>query len=219
MEYLLKKHGFQNQDRYIVEILDPKRRTLKVVEKRREETEPIKRIISFNDSDLDSGLFNKGAVKILKSLDLPLPSKIRYEKHNVIKGIQNQAETLLNIYHDILDKKAEFKIKKGISKAVPKNKNPHEETRRQIAYYDILGIYVNNISKLENVAKKTGQGIIHFNNPQQLIKRLELLAGSLIAGNDGVIQEFSQIAHLLHQMKVITKKQLNDLLKKYILNK
>ena len=67
--------------------------------------------------------------------------------------------------------------------------------------------------------KKTGQGIIHFNNPQQLIKRLELLIGSLIAGNNGVIQEFSQIAHLLHQMKVITKKQLNDLLKKYILNK
>ena len=32
-------------------------------------------------------------------------------------------------------------------------------------------------------------------------------------------QEFSQIAHLLNQMKVITKKQLNDLLKKYILNK
>ena len=82
----------------------------------------------------------------------------------------------------------------------------------------MLGDYINNISKLENYAEKTGQGIIHFNNPHQLINRLELLAGSLIAGNNGVIQEFSQIAHL-HQMKVITKKQLNDLLKKYILNK
>ena len=61
--------------------------------------------------------------------------------------------------------------------------------------------------------------IIHFNNPLQLLNRLELLAGSLIAGNNGVMQEFSQIAHLLHQVKVITKKQLNDLLKKYILNK
>ena len=67
--------------------------------------------------------------------------------------------------------------------------------------------------------KKTGQGIIHFNNPHQLIDRLELLAGSIFAGNNGVKQEFSQIAHLLHQLKVITKKQLNDLLKKYILNK
>ena len=53
----------------------------------------------------------------------------------------------------------------------------------------------------------------------QLLDRLELLGGSILAGNNGVIQEFSQIAHLLNQMKVITKKQSNDLLKKYILNK
>ena len=67
--------------------------------------------------------------------------------------------------------------------------------------------------------KKTGQGILHFNNPLQLLDRLELLRGSTLAGNNGVIQEFSQIAHLLNQMKVITKKQLNDFLKKYVLNK
>ena len=73
--------------------------------------------------------------------------------------------------------------------------------------------------KLRNYKKITDTGIIHFNNPHQLIDRLELLIGSLLAGNNGVIQEFSQIAHLLHQLKVITKKQLNDLLKKYILNK
>ena len=52
-----------------------------------------------------------------------------------------------------------------------------------------------------------------LNNPLQLVNRLELLAGSIFAGNNGVKQEFSQIAHLLHQLKVITKKQLNDLLK------
>ena len=71
----------------------------------------------------------------------------------------------------------------------------------------------------EIIKKLSGTGIIHFNNPLQLINRLELLAGSIFAGNNGVKQEFSQIAHLLHQLKVITKKQLNDLLKKYILNK
>ena len=67
--------------------------------------------------------------------------------------------------------------------------------------------------------KKTGSGILLFSNPHQLLDRLELLGGSILAGNNGVIQEFSQIGHLLNQMKVITKKQLNDLLKKYILNK
>ena len=67
-------------------------------------------------------------------------------------------------------------------------------------------MYINNISKLENYADKTGQGIIHFNNPLQLLDRLELLIGSVLAGNNGVIIEFSQIVHLLHQLKVITKK-------------
>ena len=64
--------------------------------------------------------------------------------------------------------------------------------------------------------KKSGSGILNFNNPYQLLDRLELLGGSILAGNNGVIPEFSQIAHLLNQMKVITKKQLNDLLKKYL---
>ena len=82
-----------------------------------------------------------------------------------------------------------------------------------------MEFYNYNLNKLREIKEKTGTGIIHFNNPLQLLDRLELLAGSLIARNNGVIQEFSQIAHLLHQMKVITKKQLNDLLKKYILNK
>ena len=73
---------------------------------------------------------------------------------------------------------ANFGVEGGISKAKAKNKNPRDYTWKDINYYNILGTYVNNINKLENVAKKTGQGIIHFNNPQQLINRLELLAGS-----------------------------------------
>ena len=75
------------------------------------------------------------------------------------------------------------------------------------------------MDQLRVFKEKSGTGILHFNNPLQLLDRLELLSGSVLAGNNGVIQEFSQIAHLLYQMKVITKKQLNDLLKKYILNK
>ena len=58
--------------------------------------------------------------------------------------------------------------------------------------------------------------MIYFKNPYKLLERLELLGGSILAGNNGVIPEFSQIAHLLNQMKVISKKQLNDLLKAYI---
>ena len=68
---------------------------------------------------------------------------------------------------------------------------------------------------LRSLKYKVGEGI-YFNNPHQLLDRLELLGGSILAGNNGVIPEFSQIAHLLNQMKVISKKQLNDLLKSYI---
>ena len=169
---------------------------------------------------MDSGLNNAIAVNFLKENHLPLPSLIKKESLKTIKSYQKKAETLLGNYYDLLSNKAKFNVKGGVSKAFARNKNPHTDTLLQISYYNVLGEYVNNINKLENIAKKkTGQGLIHFNNPLQLIKRLELLAGSIFAGNNGVKQEFSQISHLLHQLKVITNKQLNDLLKKYILSK
>ena len=79
-------------------------------------------------------------------------------------------------------------------------------------YKNILTIYLDTL-KLQ---VQEGEGIFYFNNPHQLLNRLELLGGSILAGNNGVIPEFSKIAHLLNQMKVITKKKLNDLLKNYI---
>ena len=80
-------------------------------------------------------------------------------------------------------------------------------------YRNTMNIYFNSINY------QVGHGIVYFNNPHQPLDRLELLGGSIIAGNNGVIPEFSKIAHLLNQMKVISKKQLNDLLKNYILIK
>ncbi|MCV6608523.1 MAG: hypothetical protein OIF32_09940, partial [Campylobacterales bacterium] len=108
----------------------------------------------------------------------------------------------------------------GLILAYPiKGQQSKEKTKELIKEYNIMQIFINNMGQLRNYKKITGTGTIHFNNSLQLIKRLELLAGSIFAGNNGVKQEFSQIAHLLHQLKVVTKKQLNDLLKNYILNK
>ena len=95
-------------------------------------------------------------------------------------------------------------------------KKPHKNTINFIKKYNTLSIYVKNLSNLKDYKEKAGSGMIYFNNPHQLLDRLELLGGSILAGNNGVIPEFSQIAHLLNQMKVISKKQLNDLLKNYI---
>ena len=41
------------------------------------------------------------------------------------------------------------------------------------------------------------------NNPDDLLNRLELLAGSILAGNDGVKNEFSQIAQTWCPMVIL----------------
>ena len=111
-------------------------------------------------------------------------------------------------------------------RTVPHQLPPHHDSlgglcgrKIIITIYNLITNYNYNLNLLREYKEKTGTGIIHFNNPHQLIDRLELLIGSINAGNNGVKQGFTQIAHLLHQLKVITKKQLNDLLKIYILNK
>ena len=175
--------------------------------------EPKKRVVTYSDADLDKGLMNAEAFEILKNHNLPLPSEIKNEKYQVIKRSLENGESVLIFFKRNFKNKANIKIKDGMTTASPKNENPHAITKSYIRYYNILGIYVNNLSKLKDYAKKkkTGQGILHFSNPYQLLDRLELLGGSILAGNNGVIQEFSQIAHLLNQMKVITIKQFNNL--------
>ena len=207
-----------NEDKYKLKLVDPEKRIYKVVKKNFDE-EPQKGVVTFDDSDLDRGLLFKEREDILKELKLPLPSKIKNKKLEVIKLYQKNAEIHLDYFRNLLTNKAVFYTEKGANKAKELRKNPRDDTRRQVKFYNVLGDYINNISKLENYAEKTGQGIIHFNNPLQLLDRLEFLVGSLNAGNNGVKQEFTQIVHLFHQLKVISKKQLNDLLKKYILNK
>ena len=41
-----------------------------------------------------------------------------------------------------------------MNSASPKSKSPRNDTKRQIDYYNVSGIYVYNIGKLANYAKK-----------------------------------------------------------------
>ena len=90
---------------------------------------------------------------------------------------------------------AKFDAKEGFEKASPLKKRPLEKTKDLIKEHDTLRRYIYNLKNLkilkQNVSQKTGQGIIHFNNPLQLLDRLESLVGSLNAGNNGVKQEFT----------------------------
>ena len=48
------------------------------------------------------------------------------------------------------------------------------------------------VHKTSKKYKKLGSGVVYYNNPEDLLNRLELLGGSIIAGNSGVKEEFSQ---------------------------
>ena len=73
------------------------------------------------------------------------------------------------------------------------------------------------IHRTSNKFKRMGSGVIYYNNPNDLIDRMELLGGSILAGNDGVKKEFTQIAHTLNNLGVINNNQLNNLLREYVM--
>ena len=63
------------------------KRLKKILYKETEEKqEAPKRVISFNDSDLDNGINTTASVKLLKKTGLPLPSTIKNLNYNVIKS-------------------------------------------------------------------------------------------------------------------------------------
>ena len=173
------------------------------------------KIAKFTPEDLDRNLMNKEAQDILKvNKYYKLPSEYFEEDvSNIDKVIEDVKEDLEETSKAIKNTAVFERDSNGYFIAKPVNKNPRENTKNFIKKYNTLSIYATNLSNLKYYKTKSGSGMIYYNNPHQLLDRLELLGGSILAGNNGVINEFSQIAHLLNQMKVISKKQLNNLLK------
>ena len=153
--------------------------------------------------------------KNFEGRDLELLKEFGYPRPNDFFEINPKVldETLEELKGNIKQLTGEIS---GRKKA--KNPSPLYEADTEIKKQQkgLLMKYKNTMKDyLRSLKYKVGEGI-YFKNPHQLLDRLELLGGSIVAGNNGVIPEFSQIAHLLNQMKVISKKQLNDLLKSYI---
>ena len=173
------------------------------------------KIAKFKAEDLDRYLMSKQAQDILKANEYhKLPSDYFYKNVSTIDKVIDDVNDDLEITSQAIKNTAIFtRDPNGYSLAKPVSKNPHENTINFINRYNVLSVYATNLSNLKYYKTKSGSGMIYFNNPHQLLDRLELLGGSILAGNNGVINEFSQIAHLLNQMKVISNKQLNDLLK------
>ena len=215
----------EEQNASIRELEKKRKRLQEILDEEFEEEsvkKPITTTVSYGKEQMDKYLNNKETVDLLNYYGLKLPSEYKDKSLEEFqeafdKGL-NEAASYKKSIKDVAKYKKDSNT--GLILAFPKaGENAREKTKELIKEHNILQIFINNMREIRNYKQLTGTGIIHFNNPHQLIDRLELLAGSIFAGNNGVIQEFSQIAHLLHQLKVITKKQLNDLLKKYILNK
>ena len=97
------------------------------------------------------------------------------------------------------------------------------EIKRFSKYKQDLKNYRDTFRQHLNYRYQTGTGIwnespIIFNNisPQKLLNRLELLDGSLRAGNNGALPEYIQIVHRLEYIGIVSSTQVNELLKKYI---
>ena len=209
-EKILLESGYSNREKYEIKI-NKNTGEVKVINK------PI--TLTYKESNMNKNLKNKESTDLLQSYEIELPS---YYKDKSLKELQealDKSQAISSVYKDKIKNVAKYNNVEAKSIASSKNKNPSAKTRNDIRNHNITEIYNYNLNQLREFKEKTGTGILHFNHPLQLLDRLELLGGSILAGNNGVLQEFSQIAHLLNQMKVITKKQLNDLLKKYILNK
>ena len=168
------------------------------------------KIVKFKDEDLDRYLLSKETQDILKSIGYDnLPSHYLKEDKSTIDKLVEEVNIDLNNTKDLLKNTANiYTNEEGYSLAKTKSENPKRKTIENVKIYNALSTYATNLSILKYYKdkEKSGSGMIYFNNPHQLLDRLELLGGSILAGNNGVINEFSLIAHLLNQMKVISKK-------------
>ena len=172
-------------------------------------------IAKFNVEDFDRYLNNKEAQDILESNSYEyLPSYYFDKNISEISSLIDDVNSDLAVTGKKIKNTAIIAHnKEGYNLAKPISKNPQAKTLEYINNYNTLSIYSKTLSLLLYYRNKTGSGIFYFSNPQDLLKRLELLGGSLAAGNNGVLPEYIQIAHRLRDLGVVTNNQLNKLLK------
>ena len=115
----------------------------------------------------------------------------------------------------VYDKKADFDTIDLLTKRF-NSKKKYSDLSRMI-FNELNTLSEIPIHRTSNKYKRLGSGVVYYNNPEDLLDRIELLGGSIQAGNDGVKKEFTQIAHTLNKIGVIDNNQLNDLLREYVI--
>ena len=117
----------------------------------------------------------------------------------------------------VYDKQADFDTLDLLTKRF-NNKKRYSELARSI-FNDLNRLSEIPIHRTSKKYSKLGSGVVYYNNPDDLLSRLELLGGSMSAGNNSndVREEFLNILHVLNKLNVINNKQMNDLMKNYLI--
>ena len=117
----------------------------------------------------------------------------------------------------VYDKQADIDTLDLLTKRFNSKKN-YSELARSV-FNDLNRLSEIPIHRTSKKYSKLGSGVVYYNNPKDLLSRLELLGGSMSAGNDSndVREEFVNITHILNKLNVINNKQMNDLLKEYLI--
>ena len=173
-------------------------------------------IAKFNVEDFNKYLNNKEAQDILGNNGYDNLSAYYFDKNvSEISSLINNVNSNLRDFSKDIQNTAIIGTEGGYYFARPKSKNPRAKTLENINNFNTLSIYSTNLNHLLMYEQKSGSGMF-YNNPEELLHRFELLAGSLVAGNNGVLPEYIQIAHRLRDHGIITNNQLNTLLRKII---
>ena len=117
----------------------------------------------------------------------------------------------------VYDKQADFDTLDPLTKRFNSKKN-YSELARSV-FIDLNRLSKIPIHRTSKKYSKLGSGVVYYNNPKDLLSRLELLGGSMSAGNNSsdVREEFVKIVHRLNKLNVIDNKQVNDLIKEYLI--
>ena len=117
----------------------------------------------------------------------------------------------------VYDKQADFDTLDLLTKRFNSKKN-YSELARSV-FSDLNRLSKIPIHRTSKKYSKLGSGVVYFSNPQDLLSRLELLGGSMSAGNNSsyVREEFVKIVHRLNKLNVIDNKQVHDLVKEYLI--
>ena len=117
----------------------------------------------------------------------------------------------------VYDKQADFDTLDLLTKRFNSKKN-YSELARSV-FDDLNRLSEIPIHRTSKKYSKVGSEVVYYNNPQDLLSRLELLGGSMSAGNNSndVREEFVKIVHRLNKLNVIDNKQVNDLMKEYLI--